>query len=191
MESGQDVLRAASPADGELFRKLLLDGQNRTDVGHEVIKAFGYSIVLGDALEKGTHIECQCSGVDGPPNYAFLRFDARREDVPTDAKTMRMLVTTLADVWNAEIGVVASKDYERAGDRVGAPLNPGWMWLLRVPPRSLPALPRDVRVEPWGTAGSLVVTTEEPFCAANPEHVARARWTYAALEGAGLLRVPV
>ena len=66
----------------------------------------------------------------------------------------------------------------------------GWLTYLSKRLGRLPPLPAPVRIEPVGELGWLLILSEEPLSAGNPEHVALAVRIRELLDRAGLIALP-
>lgn len=185
--------------DKEGLERLLLKGRQYTDYGHHLMDDLGYSVGIwsGGNTEEigqgGISMHIKCGGTSASvANSCWIRllYKGEMAERVLQVPRLKALLECVVQAWEPTWAVIdTSKTPKLETKQRGIQLLPwpGWMVYLKHSWGSLPTFPESVGVIPCGRDGSLIVTTEERFTAANMQHVEIAQRIIEILAQAGLL----
>ncbi len=176
------------------WEQLFSRGRNRTDFGKQVIEDLGFREQVWNSKKDPTYLRFHCGAYapGGGPNNCLL-YPPREEPMRGQILSMPVLsgvLTSMASAWDPDFAIASSTDMVCLIEKRGWEVRVGWLTYLSCRLGRLPPLPAPVRIEPVGTLGWLLVLSEQPMTASNPEHVAFTARVRELLDRAGLIERP-
>ncbi len=185
--------RPVRTEDVEELESLLERYNRRANAGKTLTDPRGFRLdVWNRAGRKRSIVRINCGYTSqGVANSCRMHPSSEGEDAErlVNIPVLTQVLTSMVEAWDPDNGVVNTNlhllEVPKADPWVP---DVGWVTYLSHRLGTVPPLPAPVRIEPVGSAGTLILLTPERFTVSNPAHVALAARVRELLDRAGLLR---
>ncbi len=180
--------------DERSLEELLSKSRTRKNRGKTVIEDLGFSQIMWNAKREASEIHVSCGGYYSWATVNNCLFKPPRSG-PVRERLLTLsvltgIITRMAAAWEPDFAMVSSSELVEVLQKREAEVRVGWLTYLSKRLGRLPPLPAPVRIEPVGELGWLLILSEEPLSAGNPEHVVLAARIRELLDRAGLIALP-
>ena len=176
------------------LEEFFLGGRSRTDRGKKVIERLGFNRSMWNAKKDASDIHFSCGSYSpwGGPNSCLLKPTREKEirERLLHMPVMNAVLTSMVTAWDPDFAMASSSEMVGLVEKGDFEVRMGWLTYLSRRLGRLPPLPAPVRIEPLGERGWLLILSEEPMTASNPEHVAFTLRVRDLLDRAGLIARP-